>query len=193
MRTAGRPLTPLSYAKYVRGGAGAGPAEPARHGAARPGAAAAAQGGRRVPPAAGQRPLKAAGRQRPEAWPSRSAGRSPSCGAGGPSEGRRAAGTATAGAAHRRVSAGPGGRCRGGRGVRRAPAERGARSPALLPAVSPPERLSLPKRGNSPLPGVNFFGIPLKSGGEGCASGWNGALEKQTNKPKLVFQYLRKT
>lgn len=67
MRTAGRPLTPLSYAKYVRGGAGAGPAEPGRHGAARDGAAAApaAQGGRRLPPGGGQRPLKAAGRQRP--------------------------------------------------------------------------------------------------------------------------------
>lgn len=62
----GRPLTPLSYAKYVRGGSAeaAGGAEPEtrRHGAARPGAvgaAAAPPGGRRQPHAAGQRALRA--------------------------------------------------------------------------------------------------------------------------------------
>lgn len=89
MRTAGRPLAPRSYAKYVRGGgaAAAGRGEARRHGAA-----PAVPGGRR--------PLSA------QAWPSRCAGRSPSCAAGGPRAGRRrAALTGTAGAAGRRVRA----------------------------------------------------------------------------------------
>lgn len=185
MRTAGRPLTPLSYAKYVRGGAGAGRAEPRRHGAARPGAAAAAaataaQGGRRVPPAGGQRPLKAAGRQHPGmAEPLR---RTLS-----KLRGRRSQRGAAAGAGHRHggvcapqgkcpprgVGGAPSARVRpstcrrrdGGRSVGSPPGVRRARSPVLLPAElrprPPSDHLSLESgfpllKTALPLAGGNF-------------------------------------